>query len=182
MLRRVCVFCGSQAGRSPAYAAAARALGRLLAERGIELVDGGGRVGLMGVLADEVLARGGRAIGVIPQALMERELGHTGMSELHVVGSMHERKALMAELSDAFVALPGGFGTFEEICEAITWAQLGIHPKPCALLDVDEYWAPLVALFDQAVEQGFLDPSARALVLHEREPGRLLDALERWEA
>jgi len=156
MLRAVCVFCGSQSGNSPGYAQAARALGGLLAERGIELVNGGGRVGLMG-----------------------RELGHTGMSELHVVGSMHERKALMARLSDAFIALPGGFGTFEEICEAITWAQLGLQPKPCALLEVEEYWAPLVQLFDQAVERGFLAPAARALVLHERDPRKLLDTLAR---
>jgi hypothetical protein len=179
-MRRICVFCGSQSGRSPAHRDAARALGRLLAERGIELVFGGGRVGLMGAIADEVLASGGRAIGVIPRALLERELGHTGLTELHVVGSMHERKALMAQLSDAFVALPGGFGTFEEICEAITWAQLGLHPKPCALLDVEDYWAPLVRLFDQAVEEGFLEPRNRALVLHERDPAQLLDALACW--
>ncbi len=182
MLRRVCVFCGSEPGRSPAHAAAARALGRLLAARGTELVYGGGRVGLMGVLADEVLAHGGRAIGVIPRTLLQRELGHAGLTQLHVVASMHERKALMAELSDAFVALPGGFGTLEEICEAITWAQLGIHPKPCALLDVEDYWAPLVRQFDRAVEEGFVDPRNRTLVLHEREPGKLLDALERWNA
>ena len=182
MLRRICVFCGSQSGRSPAYAEAARALGRELAARGIELVNGGGRVGLMGAIAYEVLARGGRAIGVIPRALLERELGHEGLSELHVVDSMHERKALMAELCDAFVALPGGFGTLEEICEAITWAQLGIHPKPCALLDVEDYWAPLVRLFDQALEQGFVDAQGRARVLHERDPARLLDALARLSA
>jgi len=181
-MRRICVFCGSQPGNSPAYADAARALGRLLAERGIELVTGGGRVGLMGAIADEVLARGGRAIGVIPRALQERELGHDGLTELHVVASMHERKARMAELSDAFVALPGGFGTFEEICEALTWAQLGIHPKPCALLDVADYWAPLVRLFDQAVERGFLEARNRALVLHEQDPARLLDELQRRSA
>jgi len=180
MLRRLCVFCGSSPGRSPAHAQAARALGLELARREIELVFGGGSAGLMGALADEVLAAGGRAIGVIPRALMERELGHAGLTQLHVVGSMHERKALMAELSDAFVALPGGFGTFEEICEAITWAQLGIHPKPCALLDVDGYWTPLVRLFDQAVEQGFIEPQGRALVLHQHDPAELLDALERW--
>ena len=179
MLQRVCVFCGSQPGRAPAHAAAARALGSELAARGIELVYGGGHVGLMGILADEVLARGGRAIGVIPRALLERELGHAGLTELHVVGSMHERKALMAELADAFVALPGGFGTLEEICEAITWAQLGLQRKPCALLDVEEYWAPLVALFDQAVAAGFVEPASRALVLHERDPGRLLEVLAR---
>jgi len=181
MLRALCVFCGSQPGRSPAHAAAARSLGRELAQRGIELVFGGGRVGLMGVLAGEVLARGGRASVVIPRALRERELGHEGLTRLHVVDTMHERKALMASLSDDFVALPGGFGTFEEICEAITWAQLGIHPKPCALLDVEDYWAPLVRLFDQAVEQGFIDPQSRARVLREAEPGALLDALERWQ-
>ncbi|MBK7643206.1 MAG: TIGR00730 family Rossman fold protein [Planctomycetes bacterium] len=178
-LRALCVFCGSRSGHAPAHAAAARTLGTLLAERGIELVFGGGRVGLMGVLADAVLARGGRAIGVIPRALEERELGHQGLTRLHVVGTMHERKALMAELSQAFVALPGGFGTLEEICEAITWTQLGFHPKPCALLDVDGYWGPLAQLFDHALAQGFVDAQARALVLHEHDPARLLDELDR---
>ncbi len=181
-LRRVCVFCGSSSGRSPAYAEAARALGRLLAERGIELVFGGGRVGLMGTLADEVLAHGGRAIGVIPRGLFVREVGHQGLSALHVVDSMHERKALMAELSDAFVALPGGFGTFEELCEAITWVQLGIHAKPCALLDVQDYWEPLAQLFDAAVKEGFVQPHFRALVLRESDPHRLLAALEDYRA
>ena len=181
-LRRVCVFCGSSSGRSPAYLEAARGLGALLAGREIELVFGGGRVGLMGAIADEVLARGGRAIGVIPRGLLEREVGHTGLSELLVVDSMHERKARMAELSDAFVALPGGFGTFEELCEVITWAQLGIHPKPCALFDVQNYWDPLARLFDQAVEEGFVEPRFRALVLRESDPERLLEALSAHRA
>lgn len=181
-LRRICVFCGSSPGRTTAYADAARALGRLLARRDVELVFGGGHVGLMGTIADAVLAEGGRAIGVIPRALMQRELGHTGLTRLHVVESMHERKALMAELSDAFVALPGGFGTFEEFCEVITWAQLGIHPKPCALLDVGGYWSPLIELFDRAVEEGFVQAPFRALVLHEQDPERLLAALESHRA
>lgn len=176
-LRRVCVFCGSASGRSPAYLAAAREFGRVLAERRIELVFGGGRVGLMGAIADAVLAGGGRAIGVIPRGLLLREVGHAGLSELLVVETMHERKARMAELSDAFVALPGGFGTLEELCEVITWMQLGIHAKPVALLDVQDYWEPLVQLFDHAVEAGFVEPRYRALVLRERDPLRLLETL-----
>jgi uncharacterized protein (TIGR00730 family) len=177
-MHRLCVFCGSSAGVRPAYAAAARATGRLLAERGIELVYGGGRVGLMGAVADAVLAAGGRAHGVIPEALTAREVAHGGLTELHVVGTMHERKARMADMADAFVALPGGYGTFEEFCEVLTWSQLGIHPKPCGLLNVSGYYAPLLALFDHAVAEGFLRPQHRELVLEAEAPGLLLDRLE----
>src|ERR671932_40439 len=147
-MRRLCVYAGSNAGARPEYARAAEELARELVARGIGLVYGGGRVGLMGVLADTVLAGGGEAIGVIPQALVDREVGHQGLTELRVVGSMHERKALMAELADAFVALPGGYGTWEEFFEIVTWVQLGLHPKPCGLLNVAGYYDPLLALAD----------------------------------
>ena len=177
-IRRLCVFCGSSPGTRPEYTEAARALGALLAERGIGLVYGGGRVGLMGTVADAVLAGGGEVVGVIPEALMAREVGHTGLTELHVVRSMHERKALMAELADAFVALPGGFGTWEEFCEVLTWSQLGLHAKPFGLLDVAGYYAPFVALCDHAVAEGFVRPQHRALVLEAGEPGEMLARLE----
>jgi hypothetical protein len=176
-MKRVCVFCGSSVGIRPVYREAAQALGRALAGRGVELVFGGGRVGLMGALADAVLAAGGRAIGVIPEALVARDLAHRGLSELRVVGSMHERKALMAELSDAFVALPGGFGTLEEYCEALTWAQLGLHVKPCGLLNVAGFYDALLELFDHAVSEQFVDGPHRSLVLVEEDPRRLLDLL-----
>jgi len=174
-MKRICVFCGSNPGRRPEYMEAARAMGRVLVERGIGLVYGGGNVGLMGEVADTVLAAGGVAIGVIPEALMAREAGHTGLTELHVVATMHHRKAMMADLSDGFVALPGGFGTFEEFCEVLTWSQLGFHPKPCGLLNVAGYYGPLLALFDQAVAEGFVPPAHRALVIEETDPARLLD-------
>ncbi|HEX2092192.1 MAG TPA: TIGR00730 family Rossman fold protein [Longimicrobiaceae bacterium] len=180
-LKRICVFCGSSPGTRPGYAAAARAVGTLLAERGIGLVYGGGKVGLMGVVADAVLAGGGEVVGVIPEALMAREVGHAGLTELHVVRSMHERKARMADLADAFVALPGGFGTWEEFCEVLTWAQLGLHPKPCGLLNVEEYYAPLLALMDHAVAEGFVRPEHRALVMEAREPERMLALLRGFE-
>src|SRR5712691_9028397 len=145
-VRRVCVFAGASSGRSPAYAEAARAVGTALAGRGLGLVYGGGRLGLMGAVADAALAGGGAGIGVIPQELVDRELAHGGLTELHVVGSLHERKALMADLADGFVALPGGFGTLDELLEQLTWSQLGLHAKPIGLLDVEEYWRPLVEL------------------------------------
>jgi len=181
-LRRVCVFCGSSAGIDPDYRAAATALGGLLAGRGIGLVFGGGHVGLMGAVADAVLAAGGEAVGVIPRGLQRRELGHEGLTELRVVGSMHERKAQMAELADGFLALPGGMGTLEEAAEALTWAQLGIHGKPVGLLDVRGYWQPLVRFLDHAVAEGFLRPEHRRLCLVERDPAALLDRLAAWEA
>lgn len=187
-MKRICVFCGSSAGARPEYAQAARAMGTLLAGRGIGLVYGGGRVGLMGVVADAVLAAGGEAIGVIPEALMRREVGHVALTELHVVGSMHERKALMADLSAGFIAMPGGYGTFEEFCEVLTWSQLGIHPKPCGLLNVAGYYAPLLAMFDHAVAEGFVRTTHRGIVLEADDPASLLErmaafhppAAEKW--
>ena len=176
-VRRVCVYCGSRPGLRPAYAEAARALGTLLASAGVGLVTGGGRVGLMGAVADAVLEAGGEAVGVIPTALADREVGHDGMTALHVVGSMHERKAAMADLADAFVALPGGLGTLEEIAEALTWVQLGIHAKPCGLLDVEGYYAPLVRFVDHAVGEGFVGPESRAALAVERDPAALLRRL-----
>jgi uncharacterized protein (TIGR00730 family) len=167
-LRRICVYAGSNGGANPAYAAAARALGAELTARGIGLVYGGGHVGLMGEIADAVMSGGGEAIGVMPEALFDRELGHRGLSELRVVGSMHERKALMAELADGFVALPGGIGTLEELVEVMTWSQLGIHSKPCGFLD-------------HMVAEGFLHERHRAGLLADPEPGPLLDRLAAWE-
>ena len=176
-MHRLCVFCGSNAGDTAAYREAAVALGRLLAQRRVGLVYGGGHVGLMGLLADAALSAGGRVTGVIPQALWDREVGHTGLSELRVVGSMHERKAVMAELSDAFVALPGGVGTLEEIFEAWTWGQLGIHRKPCGLLNVAGYFDPLLSFLDRAVEAGFVPPAHRAMLQVAAGPAPLLDLL-----
>jgi uncharacterized protein (TIGR00730 family) len=180
-LKRVCVFCGSSAGVRPAYGAAARRMGTLLAERGIGLVYGGGKVGLMGAMADAAMAAGGEVIGIIPEGLMAREVGHGGVTELRVVRTMHERKAMMADLSDAFVALPGGFGTFEEYFEVLTWAQLGIHPKPCGLLDVEGYYAPFLAMLDHAVAEGFVRPEHRASVRVAAEPERMLGLLAAFE-
>jgi uncharacterized protein (TIGR00730 family) len=180
-MQRICVFCGAKPGADPAYLQAARAFGELLAVRDIELVYGGGRVGLMGAVADAVLAGGGAAIGVIPQALAEKEVAHEDLTQLYLVSSMHERKATMAKLSDAFVALPGGFGTLEEFCEVITWAQLGLHSKPCGLLDVGGFWQPLTAFFDGCVEAGFVGAAERELVLVESAPDRLLERLETFQ-
>lgn len=164
-------------GARSEYRAAAEILGELFVEGGIELVYGGGNIGLMGVLADQVLARGGRVIGVIPESLMSREVGHLGLTELRVVGSMHERKAVMSDLSDGFIALPGGFGTIEEFCEVVTWSQLGLQSKPCGLLNVENYFAPLLELFDQAVREGFLREENRRLVLDDTDPVRLLEKM-----
>src|SRR5277367_6408587 len=175
--RRICVFCGSNLGISPVYREAAVVLSRLLVERGIEVVYGGGNIGLMGVLADAALESGGRVIGVIPESLMAKEVGHAGLTDLRIVKSMHERKALMADLSDGFIAMPGGFGTFEEFCEVVTWSQLGIHAKPCGLLNVEGYYDPLLALFDHAVSEGFLRQQNRELVLADPSPERLLDKM-----
>jgi uncharacterized protein (TIGR00730 family) len=179
-MKRICVFCGASTGTDPRHAEAARALGRAIAGRGLELVYGGGSVGLMGTVADAALGAGGRVIGVIPQVLQIRELAHRGLSDLRVVGSMHERKALMAELSDGFVALPGGMGTLEELSEALTWAQLGLHARPVGLLDVGGYYRPLIAFFDQAVEAGFLRPAHRAILQVAVEPEAMLDRLAAW--
>jgi uncharacterized protein (TIGR00730 family) len=179
-MRRICVFCGSSPGSRPEYRAAAEELGTELARRNIGLVYGGGNVGLMGVLADAVLRAGGEAVGVIPEHLMAREIGHNGLTKLHVVHSMHERKALMADLSDAFVALPGGFGTLEEFCEMVTWTQLGLHAKPCGVLNVLGYYSPLLSMFDHAVQERFLKIENRGLVLARNSVAELLGALEEW--
>jgi hypothetical protein len=176
-LRRVCVFCGSSSGHRAEYRASVERLAAELAARGIGLVFGGGAVGLMGVLADAMLAAGGHAVGVIPNALVARELAHHGLSDLRIVASMHERKATMADLSDAFIAAPGGFGTFEEFCEAVTWTQLGLHEKRCGLLNVAGFYDPLLHLFDRAVAEGFIRPVGRAIVVSHDDPARLLDLL-----
>ncbi len=180
-LRRVCVFCGSNPGARPAYGEAAAGIAGALADRGIGLVYGGGAVGLMGRVADAMLARGGEVVGVIPQALVDRAIGHDGVTELRVVSSMHERKALMAELSDGFVALPGGIGTLEELFEVWTWAQLGLHAKPSGLLDVEDFYAGLTGFLDHATAEAFIRAPHRAALLHDTDPGRLLDALAAWE-
>jgi uncharacterized protein (TIGR00730 family) len=179
-MKRVCVFCGSSVGRNPRYAEAARRTGVTLARRGIGLVYGGGSVGLMGAVADAALEAGGEVVGVIPKALQLRELAHARLTKLHVVASMHDRKAKMAELAEGFVALPGGMGTLEELSEVLTWAQLGIHARPCGLLDVDGYYRPLVAFFDHAVAEGFLRPEHRRLVLVADDPDALLDEFAAW--
>ncbi len=206
-MKAVCVFCGSSSGSRDSYAKAARRMGAEVSRRGIRLVYGGGKVGLMGEVAGAALAGGGEVVGVIPRALLEKEISqinrwiatyleplnviprallekeisHEGLSKLYVVGSMHERKKLMADLSDGFIALPGGYGTLEEFLEVLSWAQLSIHEKPCSLLDVDGFYEPLSALFDKAVEEGFVQPGHRSLVLNEEDPGRLLDAMDRYE-
>ena len=181
-MRRVCVFCGSSPGGRPSYLSAARAMGTLLAQRGIGLVFGGGSVGLMGAIADAVLAAGGEAVGVIPRALEARELDHRGLTEQHVVGSMHERKKMMSDLADAFVAMPGGMGTLEELAEILTWSQLGLHPrpKPLGLLDVDGYYQPLVSFFDHAVAERFIRAEHRRMVLVDPGPEGLLAKLESY--
>jgi uncharacterized protein (TIGR00730 family) len=180
-MKRVCVFCGSNVGVRPAYRQAAVALGEAMARRGIGLVFGGGHVGLMGVLADTVLGANGEAIGAIPEVLMAKELGHRGLADLRVVGSMHERKALMAELADAFVALPGGYGTLEEFHEVLTWAQLGLHAKPCGLLNVAGFYDSLLAMFDHAVQEQFIPPEHREIVLVDDDVDRLLDRLATYQ-
>ena len=178
-MKRICVFCGSNAGNNQVYHSEAEKLGRLLAARGIELVYGGGNIGLMGAVADACLGAGGTVIGVIPEALMGKEVAgravdHRALTRIEVVDSMHTRKARMAELSDGFIALPGGFGTFEEFCEILTWGQLGFHVKPMGLLNVNGFYDPLLALFDKAVAEGFLRPQNRAMALADSEIGSLL--------
>ncbi len=179
-MQRICVFCGSNSGANPAYVEAARDLGRALAQRGIGLVYGGGNIGLMGALADAVMTAGGEAIGVIPEALMRKELGHRGVTELRVVGSMHERKAMMADLADGFIAMPGGYGTLEEYCEVLTWTQLGYHRKPCGLLNVAGFYDALLAFLDHAAGERFLRTEHRALVLAESDPEQLLERIAAW--
>lgn len=179
-LRRLTVFCGSNAGSDPAYAAAAEALGAELVTRDMGLVYGGGKVGLMGHLADAVLAAGGEVTGIIPQHLRDKEVGHDGLTELLVVGSMHERKLAMADRADGFLALPGGVGTFEELFEVLTWTQLGIHDKPVGVLDVAGFYAPLLAFLDTAVAAGFLRDGHREILQAAAEPAEILDALAAW--
>ena len=188
MLTSLCVFCGSSAGATPVYREAAVAFGHVLADQNIGLVYGGGKVGLMGAIADSVLARGGTVIGVIPQHLVDREVAHAGLTELRVVGSMHERKALMADLSDGFVALPGGLGTLEEFFEVWTWGQLGLHRKPYALLNVNGFYDPLVTFIDDLVAQRFVKPEHRKMLIIESDaamlPARMsahrAPAVEKW--
>lgn len=181
MLNRICVFCGSSSGSNSVYSDTAWAVGRLLAKLGIGVVYGGGRVGLMGSVAEGALSVGGEVIGVIPKSLFEVELAHGGLPKLCVVSSMHERKALMSELSDAFLTLPGGFGTFEEFFEVITWSQLGIHRKPCGVLNVSGFFDPLLALCDHAVAEGFLSQADRSLILTETVPEQIIDRLSTFE-
>jgi uncharacterized protein (TIGR00730 family) len=182
LLHRICVFCGSSPGSDAAFAAAAERLGRVLAEQQLGLVYGGASVGLMGRLADAALAAGGEVIGVIPRALVDQEVAHHGLADLRVVSSMHERKALMADLADAFVALPGGLGTLDELFEILTWAQLGLHHKPIGLLDVGGYFAALLAFLDGAVRARFVAPAHRAMLLRADDPVALLDACRTYQA
>jgi uncharacterized protein (TIGR00730 family) len=177
-IHRLCVYCGSSAGARPAYRDAALALGGLLARSGIELVYGGGRVGLMGAVADGVLAAGGEVIGVIPRALMDRELGHTGIQDLRVVADMHERKMTMAGLADAFVAMPGGWGTLEELAEMLTWLQLGIHRKPIGLLNVERYFDPLLVFAQTMVDERFVREEQGSMLVVEATPDALLARLQ----
>jgi uncharacterized protein (TIGR00730 family) len=181
VLSSVAVYCASSSGADRAFAAAAESLGRTLAERGIRLVYGGGHVGLMGVVADAALAGGGEVHGVITRALEAKEIAHRGLTSLEVVETMHERKAAMADKADGFIMLPGGFGTLDEFFEAVTWTQLGIHAKPCGVLDAGGYFAPLRDLLDMAVRQGFVRPEHRDMVIVESEPARMLDRLSDWE-
>ena len=178
----VCVFCGSNPGRNPAYAASAVELGGLLAETGITLVYGGGSVGLMGTLADAALAAGGRVVGVFPKPLNNHEVAHKRLTELYIVESMHERKALMADFAEAFIALPGGFGTLDELCEILAWAQLGMHRKPIGLLNIDQYYDPLLAFVERSISDGFADPVDRRLLVEATEPRDLLQEIRRRRA
>ncbi len=181
-IERICVFAGSSPGGRPEYVTAARALGRALADQRIGLVYGGAGVGLMGAVADAVLDRGGSVVGVMPRALVEREVAHSGLTELRVVGSMHERKAEMADLADAFVALPGGLGTLEEMFEVLTWAQLGHHAKPCGLLNVAGYYDRMLSMMDHAAEERFVAPEHRAMLLVDAEPGPLIERFRAYRA
>ncbi|WP_152226551.1 TIGR00730 family Rossman fold protein [Pseudomonas sp. SCB32] len=179
-LRSICVFCGASPGATPIYQEAAEALGRHLAERGIRLVYGGGAVGLMGMVADAALAAGGEVIGIIPQSLKEAEIGHKGLTRLEVVDGMHARKARMAELSDAFIALPGGLGTLEELFEVWTWGQLGYHGKPLGLLEVNGFYEPLLTFLDHLVQERFVRPQHREMLQRASSPAELIDALLAW--
>lgn len=174
-MKSACIYCGSSAGTQPVYLELAMAMGRSLARRGVTLVYGGAAVGLMGAAADGALANGGRVVGVIPSALEDKEIAHRGLSELHVVGSMHERKAQLIDRSDALIALPGGFGTWDELCEAVTWAQLGYHSKPCGVLNVDGYYDGLLMQLERAVADGFVRAHHRDILVVDDDVERLLD-------
>lgn len=180
-MESICIFCGSSTGNRSIYREAAQAMGEAIARRGLSLVYGGGNVGLMGTVADAALAAGGEVIGVIPKFLVDKEIAHSGLTQLHVVDSMHDRKALMTELADAFIALPGGYGTLEEFCEILTWAQLGLHQKPQGLLNVDGYYDPLLQLFDRAVTEKFLKSELRSLVLESPSPEDLINLLANYQ-
>lgn len=179
-MKRVCVFCGSNAGTDPEFGNAARRLGELLAGRGTGVVYGGGKVGIMGALADATLQAGGQVFGIIPQKMVDLELEHTGVTELHVVRTMHERKALMSHMSDAFIALPGGFGTLDELFESLTWSQLGLHEKPCGLLNVNGYFDPLLDFLNRATDMEFIPPDHRRLLLDDVTPEGLLDKIDKF--
>jgi uncharacterized protein (TIGR00730 family) len=181
MARRICVFCGSSSGARKSYAEAAVALARHLVAKGIAIVYGGGKVGLMGILADAALEAGGEVIGIMPRSLVEKEISHPRLSELRVVGSMHQRKAQMAELSDAFIAMPGGYGTFEEFCEVLTWTQLGLLRKPCGVLNVEGYYDRLLSLFDHAVTEQFLKPAHRRIVISDSRAESLVSKLLEYD-
>jgi uncharacterized protein (TIGR00730 family) len=180
-MKSICVYCGSNFGERVSYLEAAQDLGAEMAERGITLVYGGGNVGLMGTVADSVLAAGGKVIGVIPQALVDKEVAHTGLSDLRVVGSMHERKSLMADLADGFIALPGGLGTLEEFCEVATWTQLGFHKKACGLLNIGGFYDGLLSFLNHATEEKFIRPEHRSIVLEEEDPVELIKKLSQFE-
>ena len=182
MLKSLCIYCGASTGILPVYANAARRLAAELVERDIALVYGGGNIGLMGIIADEVLRLGGDVTGVIPTALVEREVGHQGLTQLHVVDTMHQRKAMMADLADGFIAMPGGIGTLEELFEVLTWSQLGLHDKPIGLLNVHGFYDGLIAFLDQVSEQGFLRHQHRDLLLHDTDPANLLQQFSRWKS
>lgn len=181
-METICVFCGSSPGSDPIYKEGAQALGRTLAETGITLVYGGASVGLMGAVADTVLEYGGKAIGVIPKSLVDREIAHTQLTDLRIVDSMHERKALMSELSDGFIALPGGSGTLEEFFEVFTWAQLGHHKKPCGLLNLKGFYTPLMRMINHTVHEGFMKEEYKSMILSESEPELLLNRFADYQA
>lgn len=180
-MRRICIFCGASPGVGTAYVELARSVGAGLAAKGIGVIYGGGRVGLMGAVADAALQAGGEVIGVIPRRLVDRELAHPGLTKLHVVTTLHERKATMSDLADAFIALPGGLGTLEELAEVVSWAQLELHDKPIGLLGVDDYWASLLGWLDHAVQEGFIAPRHRELVAVRSSLDELLEHFGRWQ-
>ena len=181
-MKYICVFCGSKMGNRDIYRLAATAMGKAIASKGLNLVYGGGDVGLMGVIADTVLENGGEVIGVIPEFFIGHEVAHKNLTKLHIVKSMHERKALMAKLSDAFIAMPGGYGTLEELAEIITWAQLALHNKPIGILNIDDYYKSLLEFFDKSVTEGFLSKKLRSLILESSDPDILLDLIQNFSS